>query len=257
MKISSSQSTRSSRFRARVLFLALILGALSATVPSASLPALDLDPLDSGDLRVIEDVSRWVETESFAGSPSSVRDEIRRRSTGFEVFRSYHGREDRHAYVSSLPFGGMIRSASSRHGVDSLLVAAIIEVESSFDPRAVSHRGAVGLMQVLPATAGLSADDLVDPAANLDRGARYLHRLLERFGGDLELALAAYNAGPTNVRRYGGVPPFSETQAYVEKVLRVYVEHHRAVWQASEEAGLLLGDDDPQIGLSATSSDAV
>ena len=231
----------------------LVLGALSATVPSASLPALDLDPLDSGDLRVIEDVSRWVETEDFAQAPS-VREEIRRRNTGFEVFRSYHGREDRHAYVSALPFGEVIRGASSRHGVDSLLLAAVIEVESSFNPRAVSHRGAVGLMQVLPATAGLPADALVDPAANIDRGARYLHRLLERFGGDLELALAAYNAGPTNVRRYGGVPPFSETQAYVEKVLRVYVEHHRAVWQASDEAGLLLGDRDSQTELSASAA---
>lgn len=236
--------------------LALILAALSATVPSASLPALDLDPLDSGDLRVIEDVSRWVEAPEHSHS-TSVREEIRRRSTGFEVFRSFHGRDDRHAYVSSLPFGDMIRAASSRHGVDSLLLAAVIQVESSFDPRAVSHRGAVGLMQVLPATAGLSADDLADPAANIDRGAFYLHRLLERFGGDLELALAAYNAGPTNVRRYGGVPPFSETQAYVEKVLRVYVEHHRAVWQASEEAGLLLGDDDPSLGISTAASDAV
>ena len=244
---------------------ALILAALSATVPSASLPALDLDPLDSGDLRVIEDVSRWVEADDFSRPTSvrepSVRDEIRRRSTGFEVFRSFHDREDRHAYVSSLPFGDIIRAASSRHGVDSLLLAAVIEVESSFDPRAVSHRGAVGLMQVLPATAGLSADDLADPTSNIDRGARYLHRLLERFGGDLELALAAYNAGPTNVRRYGGVPPFSETQAYVEKVLRLYVEHHRAVWQASDEADLLLGDDDPAVAhpasMPAPGSDAV
>jgi soluble lytic murein transglycosylase-like protein len=144
--------------------------------------------------------------------------------------------------VASLPFGDDIRRASIRHGVDALLLAAVIEVESRFRPEAVSHRGAVGLMQILPATAGLSAEELANPSANVDRGARYLHRLLERFGGDLELALAAYNAGPTNVRRYGGVPPFAETNAYVEKVLRVYVEHHRAVWQASEEADLLLGD---------------
>ncbi|MDA8016162.1 MAG: lytic transglycosylase domain-containing protein [Thermoanaerobaculia bacterium] len=233
-------TTRSSRYRARVLLLALILAALSATVPTGSVPALDLDSLDSGDLRVIEDVSRWVERNDLSEAPS-VRDEIRRRNTGFEVFRSFHDREDRHAYVSSLPFGDMIRRASSRYGVDSLLLAAVIEIESSFDPQAVSRRGAVGLMQVLPTTAGLAAEVLTEPAANIDRGAEYLQLLLKRFDGDLELALAAYNAGPTNVRRYGGVPPFAETQTYVEKVLRLYVRHHRAVWQASEEADLLLG----------------
>ena len=234
-------TTRRPRVRARVLFLALMLTALSATVPTVSLPALNLDSLDSGDLRVIEDVSRWVETADISDAPS-MREEIRRRNTGFEVFRSFHGREDRHAYVASLPFGDHIRQASTRHGVDALLLAAVIEVESRFIPGAVSHRGAVGLMQVMPATAGLSAEELANPAANIDRGARDPHRLLERCGGDLELALAAYNAGPTNVRRYGGVPPFAETNAYVEKVLRIYVGHHRAVWQASEEADLLLGE---------------
>lgn len=236
-------TTKNSRVPARVVLLALIFTAFSATVPSGSLPALDLDSLDSGDLRVIEDVSRWVDDEVPSAEAPSMRDEIRRRSTGFEVFRSYHDRTDRQAYVASLPFGDFIRVASSRYSVDSLLLAAVIEAESGFNPQVVSQRGAVGLMQILPSTAGLAPEALADPAANIDRGARYLRRLLERYEGDLELALAAYNAGPTNVRRYGGVPPFAETHSYVEKVLRIYVEHHRAIWQASDEARLLLGDE--------------
>lgn len=232
-------TTRNSRVSSGVLLHMLLLTLFSTSVPSGSSPALDLEAVDSGDLRIIEDVSRWVDD----AEAKSVRDEIRRRPTGFEVFRSFHAREDRHAYVAAQPFGNHIREASSRHGVDSLLLLSMIEVESSFKPGVVSRRGAVGLMQVLPTTAGLTLEELTQPPVNIDRGARYLRRLLDRFGGDLELTLAAYNAGPTNVRRYGGVPPFAETQSYVEKVLRLYVEHHRAVWQASEEGGLLLGGE--------------
>ena len=108
---------------------------------------------------------------------------------------------------------------SIEHGVSASLVKALIAAESCFDPQAVSPVGALGLMQLMPATAAwLGSDDPLDIDSNLAGGIRYLARLQRRFG-DVTLALAAYNAGPTNVRRHGGVPPFAETRAYVRKVL--------------------------------------
>ncbi len=102
------------------------------------------------------------------------------------------------------------------------LVRAVIQVESSFNPRARSHKGAMGLMQVMPVTATMySVSDPYDPDQNVGAGTRYLRKMLNSFG-TLELALAAYNAGPTAVTRFGGVPPYPETRDYVEKVMRLY-----------------------------------
>jgi len=115
--------------------------------------------------------------------------------------------------------------AAERHGVDPLLLRAITRIESCFDPRAVSVAGALGLMQLMPATAyELGVFDSFDVAQNLDGGAAYIARMLKRFDHDHRLALAAYNAGPGAVERYGGVPPYRETQGYVKKVL----EHYRS-----------------------------
>ncbi len=115
---------------------------------------------------------------------------------------------------------------AQRHGVDAKLVRAVVKAESSFNPRSVSSAGAMGLMQLMPDTArSLGVTDPFDPAQNLDGGVRYLKGLMERFG-DLRLALAAYNAGPNAVRRSGGVPPFTETQNYVERVMR-YLEEEK------------------------------
>ena len=114
-------------------------------------------------------------------------------------------------------------TAARRHGLDPELVMAVVSVESSFRPRAVSPKGAQGLMQLMPGTArSLGVADALDPAQNLDGGARHLGQLLELYGGDLVRALAAYNAGQGAVQRHGGVPPYRETQTYVKKVLDRY-----------------------------------
>ena len=115
---------------------------------------------------------------------------------------------------------GHVRDASFRHGVPESLVAAVISVESEFNPRAVSHRGAVGLMQLMPTTAALlGVRDAFDPRQNVDAGARHLRDLLDRFSNNVSLALAAYNAGPQAVVRHGGIPPYPETRAFVTRVL--------------------------------------
>jgi hypothetical protein len=117
------------------------------------------------------------------------------------------------------PFGILIRAAAEKHGVDEKLIGHVIAVESNFNPRAVSRKRALGLMQLLPRTAvRFSVADAFDPAQNIDAGTRYLKELLERFSGNLPFALAAYNAGPEMVERYRGIPPFPETQKYVRQI---------------------------------------
>lgn len=123
----------------------------------------------------------------------------------------------------AVPVPTSVQAAASRAGLDPALVLAVIQAESGHDPRAVSPRGAVGLMQVLPETgAFLGLEEVADPAVNLEAGCRYLAALLERFGGDVELALAAYNAGPGAVRRWGTVPPYRETREFVRRVAAAY-----------------------------------
>ena len=116
-------------------------------------------------------------------------------------------------------YSDLIRKAAAKHGVDEKLIQHVVEAESNFDPKAVSHKNALGLMQLLPETAARYAvAHVFDPAENIDGGTHYLKDLLERYRGNLQFALAAYNAGPAMVDRYGGVPPFPETQKYVKQI---------------------------------------
>ena len=118
------------------------------------------------------------------------------------------------------PYHHHIMQAAETYSIDAALIRAIILAESSYNPRAVSEQGAQGLMQIMPTTArSLGLSDSFDPARNIDAGVRYFRSLMDRFNGDVKLALAAYNAGSRYVRQYGGVPPFSATQQYVKKVL--------------------------------------
>jgi soluble lytic murein transglycosylase-like protein len=114
----------------------------------------------------------------------------------------------------------LITAAARQHALFPDLIAAMVKVESNFNPRAVSRRGAQGLLQLMPETARLlGVSDPFDPWQNLEGGSRYLRLLLDRFRGDLVLALAAYNAGEKAVEKHGGLPPFTETRQYVDRVL--------------------------------------
>jgi soluble lytic murein transglycosylase-like protein len=116
----------------------------------------------------------------------------------------------------------MVESAAKKNGLPPNFVHSVVAAESGYRPDAVSPKGAIGLMQLMPATAQAYGADPRDPAQNVEAGAAYLRELLIKYDGDPRLALAAYNAGPGAVDRYNGVPPYAETQTYIERVMRNY-----------------------------------
>ncbi len=139
----------------------------------------------------------------------------------------FHRKERGSSSGAGGPVTDLIVHYASKYGLDASLVKAVIKVESDYDPMAVSSKGALGLMQLIPETAkDMNVADPLSPDQNIAGGTRYLRLMLDQFGGDLELALAAYNAGPGSVKRYGGIPPFAETIRYVQKVKK-YLLYYR------------------------------
>ncbi|HJQ36998.1 MAG TPA: lytic transglycosylase domain-containing protein [Thermoanaerobaculia bacterium] len=126
-------------------------------------------------------------------------------------------------FAEEIPYGELIHEKAEKYDVDPALVAAVIEQESKFRPKAKSPVGAKGLMQLMPRTGRwMGAQNLYDPEQNIDAGVKYIKYLNARFNGDLRKTIAAYNAGEGNVKRYRGIPPFRETRTYVKKVLKNY-----------------------------------
>ncbi len=149
------------------------------------------------------------------------------RSAASEVNSYLDDKAERHQALNR-PFtqqdvDAAIEQAAARHNVDPSLVRSVVKVESNFNPNAVSHKGAMGLMQLMPSTArSLNVSNPFDPAQNVDAGVRHLRRLLDTYKGDVRLSLAAYNAGSGAVARSAGVPHFRETQNYVRRITALY-----------------------------------
>lgn len=144
-----------------------------------------------------------------------------------------HGRYDMYmkeeapVNASNRSYLDIIRRHATSYQLEEALVKAVIKVESDYQPRIVSRKGAQGLMQLIPQTAkDLKVSNPFDPYENIRGGSEYLRMMLDLFNNDVELALAAYNSGPNTVKRYGGIPPYDETQKYVKKVKR-YLDYYR------------------------------
>jgi soluble lytic murein transglycosylase-like protein len=149
------------------------------------------------------------------------------RSAASEVNTYLDGRAQSHQTLNraftAQDIDAAIDQAAARHNVDASLVRSVVKVESNFNPNAVSRKGAMGLMQLMPSTArSLNVSNPFDPQQNVDAGVRHLRRLLDSYGGDVRLSLAAYNAGSGAVARSAGVPHFRETQNYVRRITNLY-----------------------------------
>jgi hypothetical protein len=146
----------------------------------------------------------------------------------------------------------IINTACGRHGIDPALVHAIVKVESDFNPYALSQKGAMGLMQLMPQTAVvMNVGNSFNPNENIDGGVKYLRYLIDRYEGNLPLALAAYNSGETAVKKWGAIPPFPETQNYVQRIMKIYNGNELAfrrrctIYMYYGEDGALMLTDDP------------
>jgi soluble lytic murein transglycosylase len=178
------------------------------------------------------DIYRYVDKNGvmhFTNVPTSnaapyrvyIREPSNSRSTSSSSVKSRGGKR--------APFHGLIAQVAEEEGIAESLLKAIIKAESNFDPYAISKKGAMGLMQIMPINfKDLDIRDPFDPEQNIKGGARYFSQLLKRFGGNLQLALAAYNAGPEAVEQYKRIPPYKETMKYVKRVMRYYKTYRKS-----------------------------
>jgi soluble lytic murein transglycosylase len=163
------------------------------------------------------DIYRYVDANGvvhFTNTPTHGRWDFYRKERGQATSVT-------HSYLD------IIQRCSNLFRLDEAVIKAVIKVESDYNPRVVSSKGAQGLMQLIPETAReLRVVNAFDPTENIRGGSQYLRQMLDQFDGNLELALAAYNAGPNAVRRYGGIPPYDETRTYIKRV-KHYIDYYR------------------------------
>jgi len=175
---------------------------------------------------------KWLATEQWASAEAPQK----KRDVFFEEMHRINDAIRQQFFAEEIPYGELIYEKSKKYDVDPALVAAVIEQESRFKPRAKSHVGARGLMQLMPRTGRwMGARNLYDPEQNVDAGVKYIAYLDKRFKGDLRKIVAAYNGGEGNVMRYRGIPPFRETRQYVKKVLKNYDKRNKQLEQYQKD----------------------
>ena len=187
---------------------------------------------------------KWIATEEWASQDAKPAEE--KRDVFFAEMSRVSDAIRAQFFSEEIPYGDLIYRKSKKYDVDPALVAAVIEQESRFKPRAKSHVGARGLMQLMPRTGRwMGARDLYNPEQNVDAGVKYIAYLDKRFDGDLKKIVAAYNGGEGNVMRYRGIPPFRETRQYVKKVLKNYDKRNKQLekYQQDQIGGSILEAD--------------
>jgi Transglycosylase SLT domain len=171
---------------------------------------------------------KWIATQEWADATETNAPKQKKHDVFLDEMKRINDSVRAAFFAEEIPFGELIWAKSQKYDVDPALVAAVIEQESRFKPRAKSHVGARGLMQLMPRTGRwMGAKNLYDPEQNVDAGVKYIAYLDRRFDGDLKKIVAAYNGGEGNVMRYRGIPPFRETRTYVKKVLKNYDKRTR------------------------------
>src|SRR5216683_1307851 len=237
----------------RLIQVGLSLGMLLGT-PAVSCLASDLAVLRNGfsirheRRQVLGGVTRLfvsADGSSFVDVPTAEIEHFEATLADPKPAATQNPAEAQSAHLNVANLNGtdlseVINSASNRYRLDPDLVNSVIRAESGFNVRAVSRKGAQGLMQLMPGTASkLGVPNAFDPEANVEGGTRYLRELLERYNFDLVKALAAYNAGPLRVEQYGGVPPYYETRAYVARIVRDFNRKKLAAKNAAKQPVVL------------------
>ncbi len=207
---------------ATIIFVLFVVSMvfLIPMIPAKTVPLQANSSLELKNLR--EDAGETIVVASI--KPATIAEPVRKPSKqDFKIkssqfkFPPFKGKKGEHV------FHPIIKKASEKNNLEPALVKAVIMAESSYNPRAVSPKGAVGLMQLMPTTAeSLGVSNSYNPEQNVHGGAKYLRELIDQFDGDIKLALAAYNAGPAHVIKHNGIPPFKETVYYVHKVYHYY-----------------------------------
>lgn len=197
--------------RVRAVVYLLVLAALFSAAPAQAARWIYIQQRDDG-------VTAFTDKKPASGTYKRI--EIKGRQTAFASCSGINAQSMKSRADS---YSTLIQKHAGTHGLAPELVSAVMRVESCYDRHAVSRAGAQGLMQLMPATARqLGVSDSFDPDQNIEAGTRYLAAMLARFGNNVRLALAAYNAGPEAVTAYKGVPPYPETTQYVSRILRLY-----------------------------------